>query len=99
MLQIKTKIFLKYKTVFIILIMRIGIKIDLRFLVLSSLIAMMEGKNLFPKLIYTLFLCLLTWTNKDNFYKNTFFTLLAALLVHFIPYNNIIHKTFSKNKH
>ena len=58
---------------------------------------MMESKLLLPKLIYSFFLCLLTWS-KNTFYINTFFTLLATFIIHFIPFNNKIHKLFVNNK-
>ena len=90
-------IYATIQTLIIIIIMKIGIKnINLRFLVLSSLIAMIKGE-LLPKLIYVFFLCLLTWSNDKSFFQNTFYTILAALIVNYIPYNNKIHKLFSKN--
>ena len=97
-------IYASLQTIIIIIIMKIGItnfnpnfSIDLKFLTLASLISMMESKLLLPKLIYSFFLCLLTWSKK-NFYINTFFTILATFIIHFIPYNNKIHKLFINNR-
>ena len=86
------------QTLVLMIIMRIGIsKINLQFLALASIISMIKSDLLLPKLIYALFLCLLTW-NGSLFFRNTFFTLLGTLIIHFIPYNNVVHKLFMKNK-
>ena len=75
-------IYATIQTLIIIIIMKIGIKnINLRFLVLSSLIAMIKGE-LLPKLIYVFFLCLLTWSNDKSFFQNTFYTILAAIILY-----------------
>lgn len=90
-------IYTTIQTLFIIIIMKLGIyEIDIPFLVLASLIAMMKGQ-LVPKLIYTIFLCLLTWSTSIHFVQNTFFSVLATYIVHYIKYNNKLHKYTSNN--
>jgi hypothetical protein len=84
-------------TVIILIIYRAGIKniMQLKLLVLASLIAMIQGE-LLPKLIFTFFLCLLVWNNKD-FLLGTTLSLIAAIVTYYIPLNNIITNTINNN--
>jgi hypothetical protein len=85
-------------TIIILIIYRAGIKniMQLKLLVLASLIAMIQGE-LLPKLIFTFFLCLLVW-NKNEFILGTILSLIASIVTYYIPSNNIITNTINNNK-
>ena len=91
-------IYATLQTIIVLLILKLKIKniINIKILVLSSLISMMEGK-LLPKLIYTFFLCLLVHDKKE-FINNTIITLLACLIINYINKDNPIYNLFFENK-
>ena len=95
----KWSIFATLRTIIILSIMSLGININnINVLVFSSILAFMDGKIL-PKLIYTLFLCILTWNQKGlQFFKYTFLSLTACLIAHQFKETNIIFKLFYDNK-
>jgi len=83
------------QTLYIIIIMRMGMEFDIKMLALASIIFLMEGSRV-SKLIYVFFLCLITWPG-DDFIRKTAFTILATLITSYILYDNKIHKLFIKN--
>ena len=87
------------RTIIILSIISLGIDINnINVLVFSSILAFMDGKIL-PKLIYTLFLCILIWNQKGiHFFKYTLLTLVACLIAHQFKETNIIFKLFYNNK-
>ena len=90
-------IFATLQTILIIAIYRIGFKdFDLKLLVLSSLIAMMQG-SLIARVIFGLFLSLVAW-NKDDFLPGTALTVISAGLLSLVVPNNRIHNAFIKYK-
>ena len=90
-------IFATLQTIVILAIYRLGFKkFDLKLLVLSSLIAMMQG-DMIPRVIFAFFLSLIVWT-KDEYLIGTVLTVLAAGITGLIPQNNPFHKLFMKDK-
>ena len=68
----------------------------LKYLVVSSLIGMMEG-TIKERAIYSFFLSLMIWSG-NTFVLNTSLTVISAILTGLIPYNNIVHKYVLSNK-
>ena len=87
------------QTIIIIFILKLGgiKKVDLNFLVLSSLIAMMPEGELISRIIFTYFLSILTWSNSKYFLRNTILTVIATIITGLIPYNNLFHKLAMSN--
>ena len=94
----KWSIFASLQTVIILACMKLGMNINsLKPLVLSSIIAFMSG-NVFAKLIYTFFLCIVVWSNDKDFYKYTLVTLLGCFIASLVKEDNKIYILFYKNK-
>ena len=90
-------IFATLQTIIILAIYRLGFKkFDLKLLVLSSLIAMMQG-DMIPRVIFAFFLSLIVWS-KDEYLIGTVLTVLAAGITGLIPQNNPVHNLFMKNQ-
>lgn len=74
------------------------IKLDIKTLTLSSLIAMMSG-NLISKIVFYIFMSLLIYEkNKKYMYTNIVF-ILSIIIIHFIPLNNKIQKIIIQNNY
>ena len=74
------------------------IKLDIKTLTLSSLIAMMNG-NLISKLVFYIFMSLLIYKkNKNYMYTNIVF-IISIIIIHFIPLNHNIQKIIIQNNY
>lgn len=74
------------------------IKLDIKTLTLSSIIAMMSG-NLISKIVFYIFMSLLVYKkNKKYIYTNIVF-ILSIIIIHFIPLNNKIQKIIMQNNY
>lgn len=74
------------------------IKLDIKTLTLSSIIAMMSG-NLISKIVFYIFMSLLVYKkNKKYIYTNIAF-ILSIIIIHFIPLNNKIQKIIIQNNY
>lgn len=90
--------FATLNTIVILIIMKLGMDINsLKPLVFASLISMLEGE-LLSKLIFISFLCIVVWSNQNDFLKVSMFSLLACFVVHFIKQDNKVNKIVKKNK-
>jgi hypothetical protein len=67
---------------------------NLKYLVMSSVIVMMDGK-LLHRAIYAFFLSLMVWSNTKGFLINTFLTVVSTILTYYIPYPNPVQKYIS----
>lgn len=74
-----------------------NIKLDLKTLTLSSLIGMMSG-DLLSKIVFYIFLSLLIYKKDKTYILTSLIFILSIIIIHFIPYNNIVQKFILKNK-
>jgi hypothetical protein len=74
-----------------------NIKLDLKTLTLSSLIGMMSGE-LLSKIVFYIFLSLLIYKKDKTYILTSLIFILSIIIIHFIPYNNIVQKFILKNK-
>lgn len=72
-------------------------KINLKNIVFSSIINMMEG-DLLPKILFTGFLNFMTMENNMNWVIQSIIYIVSILISHNIPYNNPVHKFVYKNE-
>ena len=70
--------------------------INLKTMVFSSIINMMEG-DLLPKILFTGFLNFMTMENNMNWIIQSIVYFISVIVVHYIPYNNYIHQIVYKN--
>jgi len=90
-------IYATLQTIVALVIFSLGFKVfDLSLLVLSTLIAMMQGK-LLPRAIFAFFLSLAVWPER-SLLRGTILTVMAALATGMIPYNNPIQKAVSSSR-
>lgn len=88
-------IYATIQTLIPLIILRLGKQDNtLKYLVMSSLIAMMEG-NVIDRAVYSFFLSLMVWQGD---LVNTTLTVIAAIITGMIPYNNIVHKYIMSSK-
>ena len=85
-------------SVIILIVYLLGLKniLKLKILVFATLISMIQA-DLWPKMIFIFFMCMICW-NKDEFVLGTSLSLLAGILVHYIPENNFLVDAFMNNK-
>lgn len=74
-----------------------NINLDLKTLTLSSLIGMMSG-DLLSKIVFYIFLSLLIYKKDKTYILTSLIFILSIIIIHFIPYNNIVQKFILKNK-
>jgi len=72
-------------------------KINLKNIIFSSIVNMMEG-DLLPKILFTGFLNFMTMKNNINWVIQSIIYVLSVFISHFIPYNNPVHKFVYKNE-
>lgn len=72
-------------------------KINLKNIIFSSIVNMMEG-DLLPKILFTGFLNFMTMENNINWVIQSIIYVLSVFISHFIPYNNPVHKFVYKNE-
>tara|TARA_B100001741_G_C16475894_1_gene562446 strand:- start:405 stop:788 length:384 start_codon:yes stop_codon:yes gene_type:complete len=65
-------------------------------LILASIIGMMKG-DLIPKIIFTGFLNFLVYEKNIQWVLRSIIFIVSTFIIHFIPYNNIVHKTVMNN--
>jgi hypothetical protein len=70
--------------------------INLKNIIFSSIINMMEG-DLLPKILFTGFLNFMTMENNINWLIESIIYILSVIIVHYIPYNNKIHRFVYNN--
>tara|TARA_B100000519_G_C14249476_1_gene441658 strand:- start:583 stop:966 length:384 start_codon:yes stop_codon:yes gene_type:complete len=61
-------------------------------LILASIIGMMKG-DLIPKIIFTGFLNFLVYEKNIQWVLRSIIFIVSTFIIHFIPYNNVVHKT------
>ena len=85
-------------SIIILIVYLLGLKniLKLKILVFATLISMIQA-DLWPKMIFIFFMCMICW-NKDEFILGTSLSLLAGILVHYIPKNNFLVDAFMNNK-
>ena len=89
-------IYATIQTIIPLILLQFGVQNNiLKYLVMSSLIAMMEG-SIMNRAVYSFFLSLMVWSG-DSFVINTALTVLAAIITGMIPYNHIVHKYIMSN--
>ena len=66
-------------------------KVDLRNMIFSSLICMMDG-NLLPKVLFVGFLNFLVMEDNIDWIIQSCIYVLSVLIIHHIPYDNFVHK-------
>lgn len=71
-------------------------KINLKNIVFISILNMMEGE-LLPKILFTGFLIFMTMGNDLNWIIESLIYVLSVIIIHFIPYNNPIHRFVYEN--
>jgi len=85
-------IYATFQTIVPLILLQLGVQNDiLKYLVMSSLIGMMEGLVI-HKAIYSFFLSLMVWSDHESFVINTILTVISAILTAKIPYNHYFHK-------
>lgn len=85
------------QTLILLIVLLIGNKsltiFDLQFLVLISVISMMNKADPLPRLLFISFLCLVLWPRDKYFFRNGLLTMIAGLLLVFMyPHKNWITK-------
>jgi len=65
-------------------------------LILASIIGMMKG-DLIPKIIFTGFLNFLVYEKNIQWVFRSIIFVISTFIIHFIPYNNIVHQTVMNN--
>lgn len=105
-MEIKLKFFDKeewsmYGTINVIipflLLLLLGQRISYDTLILASILGMMKG-DLIPKIIFTGFLNFLVYEKNIQWVFRSIIFVVSTFIIHFIPYNNIVHKTVMNNK-
>ena len=65
-------------------------------LILASIIGMMKG-DLIPKIIFTGFLNFLVYEKNIQWVFRSIIFVISTFIIHYIPYNNIVHQTVMNN--
>ena len=71
-------------------------KVDLRNMIFSSLICMMDG-NLLPKVLFVGFLNFLVMEDTVDWIIQSWVYVLSVLIIHYIPYDNVVHRLVYTN--
>ena len=66
-------------------------KVDLQHMIFASLIGMMGGE-LIPKILFVGFLNFLVMKENIDWVIRSFIYVFSVLIIHYIPYDNFIHK-------
>jgi len=72
-------------------------KVDLKNMILSSVISMMDG-NLLPKILFTGFMNFMLMEETKNWVIQSFIYVVSVIIIHQIKYNNFIHKFSYQNE-
>ena len=72
-------------------------KVDLKNMILSSVICMMDG-DLLPKILFTGFMNFMLMEETKNWVIQSFIYVVSVIIIHQIKYNNFIHKLGYQNE-
>ena len=72
-------------------------KVDLKNMILSSVICMMDG-DLLPKILFTGFMNFMLMEETKNWVIQSFIYVISVIIIHQIKYNNFIHKLGYQNE-
>ena len=72
-------------------------KVDLKNMIVSSVICMMDG-DLLPKILFTGFMNFMLMEETKNWVIQSFIYVVSVIIIHQIKYNNFIHKLGYQNE-
>ena len=72
-------------------------KVDLKNMILSSVICMMDG-DLLPKILFTGFMNFMLMKETKSWVIQSFIYVISVIIIHQIKYNNFIHKLGYQNE-
>lgn len=72
-------------------------KVDLKNMILSSVICMMDG-DLLPKILFTGFMNFMLMEETKKWVIQSFIYVVSVIIIHQIKYNNFIHKLGYQNE-